>query len=184
MSCFPYSYLYREIKMFPVIRMGFPERLLLRGRSPRRTQLDLRRLPIALSLPLAATSPITRSFHLSRSKKSSRRRLLFASGGVAGISLFLGLHVHCQTNTDSANTSEAPPPFSLPAITLYQYQTCPFCSKTRAFLDYYGVPYSIVEVNPVFRKEVKEFQYKKLPFIVVDGVQVEYVFLVTSTSTS
>ncbi|TNN52420.1 Prostaglandin E synthase 2 [Liparis tanakae] len=33
-------------------------------------------------------------------------------------------------------------------LTLYQYKTCPFCSKVRAFLDYHGLPYEVVEVNP------------------------------------
>jgi microsomal prostaglandin-E synthase 2 len=39
-------------------------------------------------------------------------------------------------------------------ITLFQYQTCPFCCKARAFLDYYGLNYSVIEVNSVTRKQV------------------------------
>lgn len=54
-------------------------------------------------------------------------------------------------------------------ITLYQYQSCPFCSKTRAFLDYYGIKYGKVEVNPLFKREMKFSTYKKVPFIVVEG---------------
>ena len=42
-------------------------------------------------------------------------------------------------------------------FTLYQYQTCPFCCKARAFLDYYGVSYDVIEVNSVTRKQVKFF---------------------------
>uniref|UniRef100_A0A0K0DV75 Prostaglandin E synthase 2 n=1 Tax=Strongyloides stercoralis TaxID=6248 RepID=A0A0K0DV75_STRER len=38
---------------------------------------------------------------------------------------------------------------------LYQYQACPFCCKIRAFLDYYGFEYDIIEVNPLSRKELK-----------------------------
>ena len=61
----------------------------------------------------------------------------------------------------------------LPSIKLYQYQTCPFCCKTRAFLDYYGINYEIVEVNPLFRREIKFSKYRKVPFIVCgDNVQV------------
>jgi len=37
---------------------------------------------------------------------------------------------------------------------LYRYTTCPFCGKVKAFLDYYGIPYSIVEVEPMFKHEV------------------------------
>ncbi|XP_074527488.1 prostaglandin E synthase 2 [Halichoeres trimaculatus] len=54
-------------------------------------------------------------------------------------------------------------------LTLYQYKTCPFCSKVRAFLDYHGLPYEIVEVNPVMRQEIKWSAYRKVPILMVDG---------------
>ncbi|KAM9360612.1 prostaglandin E synthase 2 [Symphorus nematophorus] len=58
-------------------------------------------------------------------------------------------------------------------LTLYQYKTCPFCSKVRAFLDYHGLPYEIVEVNPVMRQEIKWSVYRKVPILMVnDEVQV------------
>ncbi|XP_070690645.1 prostaglandin E synthase 2 [Pempheris klunzingeri] len=53
-------------------------------------------------------------------------------------------------------------------LTLYQYKTCPFCSKVRAFLDYHGLPYEIVEVNPVMRQEIKWSAYRKVPILMVD----------------
>eukprot|EP00063_Salmo_salar_P052321 XP_014027156.1 PREDICTED: prostaglandin E synthase 2-like isoform X1 [Salmo salar] len=53
-------------------------------------------------------------------------------------------------------------------LTLYQYKTCPFCSKVRAFLDYHGLPYEIVEVNPVMRKEIKWSTYRKVPIVMVN----------------
>lgn len=51
-------------------------------------------------------------------------------------------------------------------LTLYQYQVCPFCCKVRAYLDYFGVPYTIVEVNPMSRKEIKFSEYRKVPILV------------------
>ncbi|XP_053180708.1 prostaglandin E synthase 2 [Scomber japonicus] len=54
-------------------------------------------------------------------------------------------------------------------LVLYQYKTCPFCSKVRAVLDYYGLPYDIVEVNPVMRKEIKWSAYRKVPILMVDS---------------
>lgn len=39
-------------------------------------------------------------------------------------------------------------------FTLYQYQPCPFCCKARAFLDYFGLNYDVIEVNSVTRKQV------------------------------
>nr|XP_057926204.1 prostaglandin E synthase 2 [Doryrhamphus excisus] len=53
-------------------------------------------------------------------------------------------------------------------LTLYQYKTCPFCSKVRAFLDYHGLAYDIVEVNPVMRQEIKWSAYRKVPILMVD----------------
>jgi len=52
-------------------------------------------------------------------------------------------------------------------ITLYQYQTCPFCCKARVFLDYFGFNYDVVEVNSVMRTQVKWSKYKKVPIVVV-----------------
>lgn len=69
--------------------------------------------------------------------------------------------------------SEAPLPL-LPAqlslssrlqLTLYQYKTCPFCSKVRAFLDFHALPYQVVEVNPVRRAEIKFSSYRKVPIL-------------------
>ena len=57
-------------------------------------------------------------------------------------------------------------------VTLYQYQNCPFCGKVRAFLDYYGVDYTIVEVNPLWKKEISFSKYRKVPFILANGKQV------------
>nr|AGO64144.1 prostaglandin E synthase [Caprella sp. KV-2010a] len=54
-------------------------------------------------------------------------------------------------------------------LTLYQYQTCPFCCKVRAFLDYYGFSYDVVEVNSITRKDVKWSSYKKVPFLIVES---------------
>ncbi|KAK9307510.1 hypothetical protein QLX08_002141 [Tetragonisca angustula] len=53
-------------------------------------------------------------------------------------------------------------------LTLYQYQTCPFCCKVRTFLDYYGISYEIVEVDPVLRKEISWSPYKKVPILLAE----------------
>ncbi|XP_024990332.1 prostaglandin E synthase 2-like isoform X3 [Cynara cardunculus var. scolymus] len=54
-------------------------------------------------------------------------------------------------------------------VVLYQYESCPFCNKVKAFLDYYDVPYKVVEVNPLSKKEIKWSDYKKVPILIVDG---------------
>ncbi|CAJ0598878.1 unnamed protein product [Cylicocyclus nassatus] len=51
-------------------------------------------------------------------------------------------------------------------LRLFQYQSCPFCCKVRAFLDYYGFSYDVVEVNPVTKAELKfSKEYKKVPIL-------------------
>ena len=54
-------------------------------------------------------------------------------------------------------------------LTLYQFQSCPFCCKVRAALDYYGFSYNVVEVNSVTKKQLKFSQYKKVPVLVCEG---------------
>lgn len=54
-------------------------------------------------------------------------------------------------------------------LTMFQYQTCPFCCKVRAFLNYYGIPHDIVEVNPVMRKELGWSDYKKVPTVITQS---------------
>jgi len=71
-----------------------------------------------------------------------------------------------------AKAKERPPTDLLPRnVVLYQYQACPFCNKVRAFLDYHDIPYKVVEVNPLSKKEIKWSDYKKVPILTVDGEQ-------------
>ncbi|XP_024964924.1 prostaglandin E synthase 2-like [Cynara cardunculus var. scolymus] len=39
----------------------------------------------------------------------------------------------------------------------------------HSFLDYYDIPYKVVEVNPFSKKEIKWSDYKKVPILMVDG---------------
>lgn len=66
-------------------------------------------------------------------------------------------------------------------LVLFQYQTCPFCCKVRAYLDARGISYEIVEVDAVLRQAIKWSGYKKVPILLakVDG---GYQQLVDSTA--
>ena len=75
-----------------------------------------------------------------------------------------------EANCEEEFTGEAE--MKEPDITLYQFASCPFCNKVRAFLDYYGMKYTIVEVDPLFKKELKSLEYRKVPIVVIQGIQV------------
>lgn len=53
-------------------------------------------------------------------------------------------------------------------VTLYQYQTCPFCSKARSFFLANRIPFKVEEVHPITKKEIKFSTYKKVPIAVVE----------------
>lgn len=87
----------------------------------------------------------------------------YGSGVVAGAVSFSVL-------ASEACAKEPPPIDLLPKdVVLYQYEACPFCNKVKAVLDYYDIPYKVVEVNPISKKEIKWSEYKKVPILVVDG---------------
>lgn len=62
-------------------------------------------------------------------------------------------------------------------ITLFQFQTCPFCCKVRAFLDYSGLSYSVVEVDAVLRQDIKWSKSKKVPTVLVKTKDGKYLQL-------
>jgi len=127
----------------------------------------------------------------SENKKKKVLMMGLAVGGVAGglLGYYNYKKKQAQSMTSIANDSldkeyllESPPPYFPPIrtisnpgsskdmkITLYQYQTCPFCCKARVFLDYFGFNYDVVEVNSVMRTQVKWSKYKKVPIVVVQN---------------
>jgi glutaredoxin len=64
-----------------------------------------------------------------------------------------------------------PGPNPLPGrrLVLLQYQSCPFCCKVRTFLEYNGIPYDVVEVNPVLRQQLRFSPYRKVPVVLIQN---------------
>ncbi|XP_069025420.1 prostaglandin E synthase 2 [Embiotoca jacksoni] len=113
--------------------------------------------------------PVVRSKLLSSLRAGGGRALgcAFLLGG--GLGLYQTVKMTVQQHLAEEETKVSAGGLKL---ILYQYKTCPFCSKVRAFLDYHGLPYDVVEVNPVMRKEIKWSTYRKVPILMVgDDVQ-------------
>lgn len=66
-------------------------------------------------------------------------------------------------------------------ITLFQYQTCPFCCKVRAFLDFHGISYNVVEVDGVTKKDLKWSASKKVPTLLVETKDNKFLQLTDSS---
>eukprot|EP00752_Nemacystus_decipiens_P001555 g1522.t1 len=114
----------------------------------------------------------------------SQRRILSAVGG-AGLCVST-VAVHRQLaagaipgcSAASASTAAAPAPAAEGGgrnlegedITVYQYKICPFCNKLKVVMDFLGIPYSVTEVNPLTKKEIKFSEdYRKVPIVRMGG---------------
>lgn len=67
-------------------------------------------------------------------------------------------------------------------LVLFQFQTCPFCCKVRAYLDYAGLSYSVVEVDAVLRQDLNWSDYKKVPMLLARRKDGKYVQLTDSST--
>ncbi|XP_058722529.1 uncharacterized protein LOC131594424 [Vicia villosa] len=106
------------------------------------------------------------------SSPSSRRWFSSVLAAVAGTTLGVGGLIAANSASQEVLAKERPPSDAIPSdVVLYQYEACPFCNKVKAFLDYYDIPYKVVEVNPLSKKEIKWSEYQKVPIIMVDGEQ-------------
>ena len=119
--------------------------------------------------------------------KLVRRPALVFCIGAGGVASY----VYCRRNTliaDGGEKSDATEVIKRRktesasdalSVTLYQYRTCPFCCKVRSFLDYFGIPYEEIEVNPLFKREMKFSERKAVPFVIVNNVQVSKKIIVS-----
>ncbi|KAK4390819.1 protein FREE1 [Sesamum angolense] len=113
-------------------------------------------------------------FSTTTNKGSSARSHWFSCNGIAAQAV-AGTILFSVATTALVEEVHAKEPvqskFRPNDVILYQYEACPFCNKVKAFLDYYDIPYKVVEVNPISKKEIKWSDYKKVPILMVDGEQ-------------
>lgn len=110
----------------------------------------------------------------------------FAIG--AGILLSVPSLAACETESRSpALVSELPQDVDIRKckVTLYQFESCPFCRKARAALDFCSIPYDVVEVNPLTKSETKSFasDYKKVPIVLVEDLSNRLSFQIRDSKT-
>lgn len=66
---------------------------------------------------------------------------------------------------DHSNSSKSDFPLS---IHVYQYESCPYCSQIRAYLDYFGFSYKLTEVDSYSKNEITKFKgARSLPIVVI-----------------
>jgi microsomal prostaglandin-E synthase 2 len=150
----------------------------LRGRTPAKSTREQRADPIDAS---------TQHHHLKTTNSTPAASLrplptlawAAAGAGLAGVTLPAATPAAAEAPAPpvpSATTVEedvyappSPPPPGLPSsVTLYQYEVCPFCCKVKAALDYYRVPYTVVEVSPLTKRQLKWGPHKKVPVAVLE----------------
>lgn len=131
--------------------------------------------PVSHPASSAAAAAAAADLGALRATVFSPRFSAIASPGSISKSVSLGLSGALSFSAAFAAVAEAkerPLPEYVPKdVVLYQYEACPFCNKVKAFLDYHDIPYKIIEVNPLSKKEIKWSDYKKVPILVVDGEQ-------------
>ncbi|XP_022766369.1 prostaglandin E synthase 2-like [Durio zibethinus] len=118
-------------------------------------------------------------FYSSGTNNSYKRRCWFSTvlssfskSSAQAVSLGLAGAFASVVTAASVYAKEPTPAELMPKdVVLYQYEACPFCNKVKAFLDYYDIPYKVLEVNPISKKEIKWSDYKKVPILMVDGQQ-------------
>uniref|UniRef100_H3GNW4 Prostaglandin E synthase 2 n=2 Tax=Phytophthora ramorum TaxID=164328 RepID=H3GNW4_PHYRM len=131
----------------------------------------LRVTPAALARPSASKSFATgRSTRWRSVAPLSTSPLLQRAGLVAaaGVSTSAAC-AFCSAPTVEAAAVSKGAGKALPNVVLYQYEPCPYCCKVKAVLDYLKIPYEVVEVNPLSKKETKAFtDYRKVPVVRID----------------
>lgn len=92
---------------------------------------------------------------------------LFAAGSTTAVCTYCSAAAPASVATSTVDAASASK--TLPKVTLYQYEPCPYCCKVKAVLDYLRIPYDVVEVNPLTKKETKPLtDYKKVPVCTIN----------------
>jgi len=110
----------------------------------------------------AGSANAVRALASTSAKQAGSRRWRWAIGAAT-----MGATTFALASSPLAISMEKPVD-----IVLYQYEVCPFCCKVKAFLNYCNIPYRVVEVNPLMKKELAfSKDYRKVPVLIINGKQ-------------
>ncbi|KAK9748551.1 hypothetical protein RND81_02G066100 [Saponaria officinalis] len=131
----------------------------------------LRRAATAASLTQPQTRPSFRPSAAHHHPRIDSAVSAQPRGLGAGTTMFFSVAAAATTTTlgQEALAKEHQQLHTFNDVVLYQYEACPFCNKVKAFLDYFNIPYKVVEVHPFSKKEIKWSEYKKVPILTVEG---------------
>ncbi|GMF21650.1 unnamed protein product [Phytophthora lilii] len=133
-----------------------------------RVARGLRAAPAALTRPAAVKSFASTGARWKSVAPLSASPLLSRAGFVAAAVSTSAACAFCSAPAVET-AAVAGKGNALPNVVLYQYEPCPYCCKVKAVLDYLNIPYEVVEVNPLTKKETKAFtDYRKVPVVRID----------------
>lgn len=114
-------------------------------------------------------SHLFRSAFLLSKRFGARKDYVKAFVGITAVGLTT---LAAQPRTSCAAEVVADPIVFKPKI--YQYLICPFCNRVKSYLDYCGIEYETVEVNPLTKGEINfAVEVKKVPIAFINGTKVE-----------
>ena len=172
---------------------GDPVSLLSPPRRPKMWAIRGRALVSRRSVRSALATTNSTPFFSNSARQScaavGRRLYGFQTVGVAGgiaalaaasssltLTPMQGRAAMCSEASPSAATNSLKPAAHIDDvdIVLFQYAICPFCNKVKAVLDFYGLRYRTVEVNPINKVELKDTSvlqtdYRKVPVATING---------------
>jgi microsomal prostaglandin-E synthase 2 len=100
------------------------------------------------------------SFFAKLASKDSARAVLGVS--TLSISVFLSQTRSLCSVAKDGGIMERPK--------VYQYLICPFCNRVKSYMDFVGIEYDTVEVNPLTKSEITfPVTSKKVPIAILDG---------------
>ena len=161
------------------VRIGFVLRLAGASRTAVNSKNVVRDTSALQKCFFSTSRPVSSFRQMADKLKTHNATLIAACLGIGAVSIYSFKKRKNFNKAAAANSIESSLATNIPdakptrrirgsvdnnklKLTLYQYQSCPFCCKVRAYLDFKGLSYDVVEVNSLSRKDLNWSKYKKV----------------------